>query len=74
MLETANLPSAVYYLLVAHYIFNLSYHKKVVDTLLFLQEKVAELPIATSSKRSPSSTAHFTGITRFHQKLANLED
>ena len=68
ILETSNLPSAVFLCIVAHYIFNLSYHRKVVDVFLFLQEKVAELP-TTSSKRNPSASSHFSGISRIHQQL-----
>ena len=39
-MECKELPTALFLLVAAHYIFNLPYHPKVADALLFLQEYV----------------------------------
>ena len=59
MLESSNVFAAVFYLVASHYVFNLSYHSKV-NYVLFLQEKVLDLP-STSVKRTPTSLTHFAG-------------
>ena len=64
MLETSNLIAAVFYCVAAHYIYNLSYHKKAGDFWIFAQEKMLQLPSKAGIKRSPSSVTHFSGISR----------
>jgi hypothetical protein len=64
MLESSNLIAGVFFLLGAHYIFNVMYHPKAKDVLTFLQEKVLHLP-SKLSKRSPSVIAHVSGIARY---------
>lgn len=66
MIESSNIFAAVYYLVAAHYVFNVAYHSKVNYVLLFLQEKVVGLP-STNVKRTPSTLTHFTGIERCQQ-------
>ena len=69
MLEASNVVSALFLCLVAHYIFNLKYHKKAAEILCFLQEKVAQLPSSSKSvKRTPSVTSHVSGITRTYKE------
>ena len=47
LLESRELPTAVFLLLATHYIFNLSYHPKAEDLLHFIQEKMALMSSAT---------------------------
>ena len=62
MLESGNLSAAIFYCLAAHYIFNLTYHKKSGDVWLFMQERVLGLPSKARVKHLSSSIAHFSGI------------
>ena len=64
MLETNCLMSAVFGCVAAHYIFNLAYHEKTGDFWKFIQEKILGIP-SKSCKKNPSTTSHFSGITRF---------
>ena len=73
MLESSNIFAAVFYLIASHYVFNLSYHSKVNYVLLFLQEKVLDLP-STSVKRTPTSLTHFAGIERCRTQMAESTD
>ena len=68
MIESSNVFAAVYYLIAAHYVFNLAYHSKVNYVLLFLQEKVFGLP-SSSVKRTPTTLTHFSGIERCQQQM-----
>ena len=72
MMETSNIFAAVFYLMASHYIFNLSYHNKINYVLLFLQEKVLDLPSSTV-KRTPTALTHFSGIARFRQKVDSMD-
>jgi hypothetical protein len=72
MMETSNIFAAVFYLMASHYVFNLSYHSKVNYVLLFLQEKVLDLPSSTV-KRTPTALTHFSGIARFRQKQDSMD-
>ena len=65
--------AAVFYLVASHYVFNLSYHNKVNYVLLFLQEKVLDLP-STSVKRTPTSLTHFAGIERCRAELLKQKE
>ena len=70
MLECCTLSAALFFGMVAHYIFNLEYHAKARGVWLFFQEKVFQLPSKEKGgKHSPSCIAHITGISRFHAKL-----
>ncbi len=62
MLESTNLIVAVFSVIAAHYIFNLSYHLKSGDFWVFIQERMMGIP-SKKTKRHPSSATHFTGIT-----------
>ena len=73
MMESSNIFSAVYYVIAAHYIFNLSYHSKANFVLLFLQEKILGLQ-SPSVKRTLSISTHFTGITRSKQIQSEQPD
>ena len=66
MMETSNLVSTIFFCLAAHYIFNLTYHRKTGNVWVFIQEKIVGLPSKPGRKRSPSSLAHFSGIQRVY--------
>ena len=53
-----------FFCVAAHYIFNLTYHRKTGDVWLFIQEKILCLPSKAGVKRNPSTTSHFSGISR----------
>ena len=40
-MECRSVSKALYYLLAAHYVFDISYNQNVKDVLFFLQEKIA---------------------------------
>ena len=61
MMESSNLVAAFFYLVCAHYIFNLQYHPKANEVMTFVQDKILALP-TTKSKRAPSILSHITGI------------
>ena len=63
MLETHSFTSAVFAVIAAYYVFNLSYHNKCTDFWTFIQEYVLDLP-AKGSKKSPTSAVHSAGIKR----------
>lgn len=69
MMETTNIVSAVFFCLAAHYIFNLTYHRKSGDVWLFVQEKIFHLPSKASVKRNASSVSHFSGIQRVYDSI-----
>ena len=73
MMETSNIVSAVFLCIAAHYIFNLSYHRKTGDVWLFVQEKVLQLSSKAGAKRNPSSTSHFSGIKRVYDSLKSTD-
>ena len=66
MMESTNIVAAIFFCIAAHYIFNLSYHPKTGDVWLFIQEKVLGIPSKAGVKRHPSSTSHFSGISRIY--------
>ena len=41
-MESTNLPSAVFFCIAAHYVFNLAYHKKTTDFWQFIEEWMVE--------------------------------
>ena len=69
ILETNNCLSAVFACTAAHYIFNLHYDKKCCKVWQFIQEKVLKLPAKATSKKTPSTSAHFAGIKRYFDTL-----
>lgn len=52
LIECGNLPTAIYSMLAAHYIFDIQYNPKVNDVQLFLQEKVFRLHDPHAKKSS----------------------
>ena len=64
VMESSNLVAAGFYLLSAHYIFNVQYHPKAKELLSFLQEKVLCLS-SSKYKRSPAIVSHIGGISRY---------
>ena len=62
MLESSNLPTAIFLCLTAHFIFNLNYHRKTCEFWFFIQEKVAGVQSKAAMRHNPSATAHCTGI------------
>lgn len=70
MIECSNIVAAIF---VAHYIFNLSYHRKAGDVWLFVQEKVFGLPSKAGIRRNPSTISHFSGIARRYDSISSVE-
>ena len=54
ILESTDITTALFLLLAAHYIFNLSNHTKVHELLRFLQEKAAEIPSDENAQKMKS--------------------
>ena len=71
ILESQNLPSCVFNLLAAYYVFNLEYHPKSKDILTFIQEKILKLPSAatTTIRKSPLTVSHISGLTKKYHQL-----
>ena len=70
-MESTDLSMALFLLLAAHYIFNLSYHSKITDLMKFLQEKVARINSGTKSVKklkSPVVTTHINGIAAVQEE------
>ena len=65
------------YLVASHYVFNLSYHCKARDVLLFIQEMLLGLPTQpatcskTTKKGTNSASLHIQGIQKYY---ADLQD
>ena len=74
MMETSTLISSIFFAIAAHYIFNLTYHRKSGDVWVFIQEKVLGLASKTGTKRSPSAMSHFSGIERVYDSLEKTEE
>lgn len=74
MMETSTLISAIFFTIAAHYIFNLTYHRKSGDVWVFIQEKVLGLASKIGTKRSPSAISHFSGIQRVYDSTNPQED
>ena len=69
MMETSTLIPSIFFAIAAHYIFNLTYHRKSGDLWVFIQEKVLGLASKAGTKRSPSAISHFCGIQRVYNSL-----
>lgn len=67
---------AIYLMLAAHYVFNLSYYPWIYDLLRFIQEKVADIPSDEKAKKSksPLATSHISGILATYDSLKTAED
>lgn len=65
--------TAVYNLVVSHYVFNLAYHLKAKDMLTFIQERMLGIQsdARAEKKRSinPLSSSHVSGIIRVKGEL-----
>ena len=73
MLESSSLLAAIFFCVAAHYIFNLTYHRKTGDVWLFIQEKISSLPSKAGVKRNPSSSSHFSGIQRYFERISRSQ-
>ena len=73
MMESSNVVAAVFFCIAAHYIFNLTYHRKTGDFWPFIQEKILGLPSKAGVKRNPSITSHFSGIARVFDSVTEGE-
>ena len=74
-MECTDMPSALFFLIASHYVFNLSYHSKVFEVLRFVQEKIVNVPSDERSKvsKSPVASSHINGITSVFDSL-NSQD
>lgn len=72
MLESHNIITAIFSCIAAHYVFNLSYHKKTGDFWVFIQEKILQLPSKQGSKKNASTTSHYNGIQRYYSAANKL--
>ena len=62
--------TAIFHLLGSHYILNLSYHPKLNDLLIFIQEKIAHIPSSHGVKlKSAVATTHINGIAFEYEAL-----
>ena len=72
-MECANVATAMFHLLGSHYILNLSYHPKLNDLLIFIQEKIAHIPSSHGVKpKSAVATTHINGITFSNKLIVDL--
>ena len=55
-MEANSFVSAIYYLFVTHYIFNISYNIKLKDVMFFIQEKIFKIEDSTFKKSAIYST------------------
>ena len=69
IMESISLVSAIFLCVAAHYVFNLSYHRKTGDVWLFFQEKILGLQSKAGVKRHPSGSAHFSGISHTYESI-----
>ena len=65
--------AAIFFCVVAQYIFNLLYHRKAGDVWLFVQEKVFGLPSKAGIRWNPSTISHFSGIARRYDSISSVE-
>jgi len=74
-MESTDLATALFHLVGCHYIFNLDYHQKLTDLMLFLQEKVVQIPSAAMTKwKSAVSITHVNGISSHYKALKMTEE
>ena len=75
-MECVDLTMAIFLMLGAHYIFNLSYHSRVFDLMKFIQEKIAEINSDGKGKKSKSAVAasHISGLVAAHNALKLVDN
>ena len=74
-MESMDLATALFHLFGCHYILNLSYHQKLTDLMTFLQEKVAQISSASTTKwKSAVSATHINGISSEYKALKKNEE
>ena len=69
-----NIATTVFLLIASHYVFNLSYHSKVYELLIFIQEKIGRIPSCSKKKSTPIMQSHISGIVRIHDAYAVKDD
>lgn len=69
VMESSNPVTAVFNLLVSHYVFNLAYHPKAKDMLTFIQERMLGIKRAEKRSINPLSSSHVSGIIRVKGEL-----
>ena len=69
LMQCSNAISAIFFLLAAHYIFNMAYHPKTNDILTFLQHKVAKLPLQVDHKWGTVAGTHIVGMDHQYQSF-----
>ena len=76
IMECRDIVTALFLLLAAHYIFNLSYHAKVNELMRFLQEKVAGIQSDEAAKKikSPVATSHIQRISSVYDSMKDKDD
>ena len=75
MMESSNPVTAIFNLLVSHYVFNLAYHPKAKDMLTFIQERMLGISSDTKVEKksiNPLSSSHVSGI-RVKTELENID-
>lgn len=77
IMQTQNLVSAIFFVVAAHYIFNMNYHPKLKDLMTFLQVKMAGLKDERHKWGAVVGT-HVNGLSRQYalldQELQNVEN
>lgn len=72
VVECSSLTKALFCLLAVHYVFDLTYHDRVKDFFLFLQEKVMDIASegysGKGSKKSASYLSTTSGIECYKNK------
>lgn len=69
MMEAPSLLMALFNFIAAHYIFNLSYHTKINDLAVFVQEKILKIENDGKMKKTPPLvSSHISGIMRMYKK------
>jgi hypothetical protein len=77
VIECPSLTKALFCLLAVHYIFDLSYHDRVKDFFLFLQEKVMEIAsegYSSSSGKGSKKSASYLSTTSGIECYKNKKD
>ena len=74
MMEAPSLLVAVFNFIAAHYIFNLSYHSKIHDLSVFIQEKILKIESDGKLKKIPPLvSSHISGIVRMYKSTCETE-
>ena len=79
IVECSNLTKALFCLLAVHYVFDLTYHERVKDFFLFLQEKVMEISSegyggSSGTKGSKKKSASYLSTTSGIECYKNRKD